>query len=200
MRRTLFTLVAGAALAVFSYSPSAASWITTGREQGVIPDQVPAEATDPPIAPAAALTLIAWAVCWIVGRAMGFTGARPIEIAVAVKAVERTIHDHGREIISGRKRLKENREELKEAEAAETELKRELKVNAEDLDALANLISSSEMEMRKARDVLNRHERDVDQLLQAQRESKARKAEIDTRLGALSAAKQQLLIEQRELV
>ncbi len=200
MRRTLFTLVAGAALAVFSYSPSAASWITTGREQGVIPETLPAEATDPPIAPAAALTLIAWAVCWIVGRAMGLTGARPIEIAVAVKAVERTIHDHGREIISGRKRLKENREELKEAEAAEVELKRELKVNAEDLDALANLISSSEMEMRKARDVLNRHERDVDQLLQSQRESKARKAEIDTRLGALSAAKSQLLIEQRELV
>jgi hypothetical protein len=221
MRRILVTLIVGAGAAMFSYTPTAAQWLTIGREQGYVPETLPAEMTDPPAVGAAVLTVIVFAVGYIVRLLLGFTGlSSPLRTEIVVKAVTQQIEsgarkitppgweksggavgtaDHGRELIDKRLRRAEIRRDIEAADAEREELTVSHRLAIQDAQEFKKLHEASEINVTRSRDRLLRDERDRDELKSKHSAATSRISEIAARLQGLGAAKQDMISEQSRL-
>lgn len=198
-RSTLFMLLAGAGAAAFNYTPQAAAWLTIGRDQGYIPESVPSEVTDPTLFPALGLAMVLSTAVWLARKAMGFIGASPMKTAVVVQVVEQTIQDRGREIITGRKRRAEIREEIAHADAEREELAREYAANEKDRQELAVMCAMADTDVLTAERQLNKTESAREDFRKKHAANISRGMEINSRLIALGAAKSELVEEQKQL-
>ncbi len=198
-RSTILMLLTGAGAAVFSYTPTAAQWLTIGREQGYVPETVPAEVTDPPVMAAAALTILTTFAVFLVTRFAVMLGWSPLKTAGVVQVVTRTIEDHGREIITGRKRRAEIREEIAHADAERDELAREYAANEKERQELAAYSAMADNDVLKAEKLLDQAEAARDDMRKRHTANIARGMEVQSKLLALRAAKYDLVKEQGQL-
>lgn len=198
-RSTLITLIIGAGTAMFSYTPTAAQWLAIGREQGHIPEQIPAEMTDPPVVAAGALTLFVTLAVMLFRFLYVRMGASGFEVAVATQAVQQSIEDQGRQIISNRMRLKDNQREVAEAEIARVELMKERAALVAEVAAGDTMLKASKLEIVRQRDALTKAEADHNSFDREVQEKRDRLDDIHRNLSSLGAVKSQLLVEQRQL-
>lgn len=206
-RSTILMLLTGAAAAVFSYTPTAAQWLAIGKDQGYVPAQVPVEMTEPPLVPAAVVTVAAFALAWLVRAMLRAFGESDVRSAIAGEAVRQRIDPpamegtatHGREIISNRTRRAEIRRDIEAADAERQELARELTEIKKEDGELVQYIAMAEVDVVKAEKECDWRRKERDDLRFKRTNKQSRGLEITAKLEALAAVKTELLAEQRDL-